>query len=135
LLIAAGMLQTFASASALVFILCAPALAQPVPPPAPPVVAAPAMKVELTVKVGTEKRVHQVVLSDESCGTVHAKSRDFEDEIRVCSVSKRTGTRVEASWKVREKLTEYHVTYTAAVAPGGTVDAFTHGATFTLAMK
>lgn len=126
------MLKTLASASALVFILCAPALAQPVPAPA---VAAPPMKVELTVKVGTEKRVHQVVLSDESCGSVHAKSRDFEDEIRVCSVTKQSGTRVEASWKVREKLTEYHVSYTTVVARGGTVDALAHGATFTLAMK
>ncbi len=136
------MLKTLAAASTLVFLLCAPAIAQPAPSPAPSpsparptVVAAPPMKVELTVKVGTEKRIHQVVLSDESCGAVHAKARDFEDEIRVCSVTSRSGTRVEASWKVREKATEYHVTYTAAVARGGTVDAFAHGAMFTLAMK
>jgi len=138
------MLKTLSAASALVFILCAPALAQPTPAPvaapkpvAAPrlVVAAPPMRVELTVKVGNEKRVHQVVVSDESCGTVHVKSRDFEDQIHVCSVSKQSGTRLEANWRVRDKANEYQLTYTAAVAPGGSVDTFTHGATFTLAMK
>ncbi len=127
------MIKTLATASALVFILCAPALAQPTPPA--PVAVAP-MKLELTVKVGAETRVHQVVISDDSCGSVQAKARDFEDEIRVCSVNKSSGPRLEASWKIRTKLTEYNVSWTAAVARGGTVEASSaDGAKFTLAMK
>ena len=132
------MIKTLLSSSALVFILCAPALAQPAARPvAPaPVVASPPMKIDLTVKIGTQTRVHQIVVSDDSCGHVQAKTRDYEDDIRVCSVTKRDGSRLDASWKVRSKLTEYTMSWTAAVARGGTVDTTSaDGARFTLAMK
>lgn len=130
------MIKTLLSASAIVFTLCAPALAQPVPAPPAPAVAGPPMKIDLTVKVGTATCVHQIVISDDSCGHVQAKTRDYEDDIRVCSVIKRDGSRLEASWKVRSKLTEYTMSWTAAVAPGGTVDTTSaDGARFTLAMK
>lgn len=134
-------MKTLLSSTALVLTLCAPALAQPAPPakpaPAPaPVVSAPPMKLELTVKVGTETRIHQLVISDDSCGHVQAKARDYEDDIHVCSFLRRDGSRIEASWKVRAKLTEYQISWTAAVAPGGKVETGTiDGARFTLAMK
>ena len=126
-------MKTLLSSTALVLTLCAPALAQPVPAP---VVTAPPMKLELTVKVGTATRTHQLVISEDSCGRVQEKTRDFEDEIQVCSVVKREGPRLEASWKVRAKMTEYMVSWTAAVARGGTVETGSaDGARFTLAMK
>ncbi|MBA3455565.1 MAG: hypothetical protein H0T42_20900 [Deltaproteobacteria bacterium] len=126
-------MKTLLSASAIVFGLGVPALAQPAPAPNG---SAPPMKIDLTVKVGTETRVHQIVVSDDSCGSVHAKARDFEDEIRVCSNMKRDGLRLEASWKVRAKTAEYHVSWTAAVARGGTVETSSaDGARFTLAVK
>ena len=124
------MIKTLLAASAIVFTLCAPALAQAI------VVASAPMKIELTVKVGTETRVHQIVVSDDSCGHVQVKTKDYEDDIRVCSIMKRDGARLEASWKVRAKLTEYNMSWTAAVARGGTVDTTSaDGARFTLAMK
>ncbi len=125
------MIKTLLSASAIVFTLCAPALAQPAP-----VVASPPMKIDLTVKVGTETRVHSIVVSDDSCGHVQAKTRDYEDDIRVCSVLKRDGARLDVSWRVRAKQTEYTMSWMAAVARGGTVDTTSaDGARFTLAMK
>ena len=125
------MIKTLLSSSAIVLTLCAPALAQPAP-----VVASPPMKIDLTVKVGSETRVHQIVVSDDSCGHVQAKTRDYEDDIHVCSVMKRDGARLEASWKVRAKLTEYNISWTAAVARGGTIETTSaDGARFTLAMK
>jgi len=132
------MIKTLVSASALVFTLCAPALAQPAPKPGgpAPIVAEPPMKLELTVKVGTETRTHQLVVSADSCGHVQAKARDFEDDIRVCSVTRRDGAVLEASWKVRAKMNEYLVTWTAAVARGGIVETGSlDGARFTLAVK
>ena len=132
------MIKTLFSASAIVFTLCAPAIAQPAPAPtpAPAPVASPPMNIDLTVRVGTETRTHRIVISDDSCGHVQAKARDFEDDIRVCSVVKRDGSRLEASWKVRAKQTEYQVSWTAAVAKGGTVETGSpDGARFTLAMK
>ena len=127
------MIKTLLSSTAIVSTLFAPALAQPAPAP---VIAAPPMNLELTVKVGTETRVHTLVLSEDRCGHVQAKSREFEDDIRVCSVVKRDGTQLEASWRVREKLTQYQVTWTAAVARGGTVEASSAGgARFMLALK
>lgn len=123
------MIKTLLSASAIVFTLCAPALAQPVP-------AAPPMNLELTVRIGTETRVHKLVISEDSCGHVQAKARDFEDDIRVCSVIKRGAPQLDASWKVRDKLTEFQVSYSAVVARGGTVEASSAGgARFTIAMK
>ena len=54
----------------------------------------------------------------------------------MCSVLKRDGARLEASWRVRAKQTEYQVSWTAAVAKGGTVETGSpDGARFTLAMK
>ena len=134
------MIKTLLSASAMVFTLCAPALAQPVPAPGPvapaPVVAKPPMKIELTVKVGTETRVHQIVVSEDSCGHVQANARTYEDDIRVCSVMNHNGSRLEATWRVRAKMTEYKMSWTAAVARGGTVDTTSaDGARFTLAMN
>lgn len=129
------MIKTLFSASAIVLTLCAPALAQPTPAPAP-IVAAKPLELQLTVKAGTATRTHQLVISEDTCGTVQEKTRDFEDEIRVCSVVKRDGVRLEASWKVREKLTEYHVSWTSAVARGGSVEVGHQGGVrFTLAMK
>lgn len=132
------MIKSLLSASSIVFTLCAPALAQPAPAPttAPAPVASPPMNIDLTVRVGTETRTHRIVISEDSCGHVQAKARDFEDDIRVCSVLKRDGWRLEASWRVRAKVTEYQVSWTAAVAKGGTVETGSlDGARFTLAMK
>jgi hypothetical protein len=127
------MIKTLFSASAIVLTLGAPALAQPAPAP---IVAAKPLELQLTVKAGTSTRTHQLVISEDSCGRVQEKTRDFEDEIHVCSIVKRDGARLEANWKVREKMTEYHVSWTSVVARGGTVEVGRQGdVRFTLAVK
>jgi hypothetical protein len=123
------MIKPLLSAGVLVLTLCAPALAQPAKTAVPP------MNLELTVVVGTETRLHKLVIADDSCGHVQAKARDFEDDIHVCSVTRGDGPRLEASWHVRDKTTEYTLSWTAAVARGGSIEAFPAGAKFTLAMK
>ncbi|MDB4962114.1 MAG: hypothetical protein JWP01_2113 [Myxococcales bacterium] len=132
------MIKTLLSASAIVFTLCAPALAQPVAPkPAPAViVTAVPVKLELTVKVGAETRTHQLVIPEDSCGTVQDKAAAYEDTIRVCTILRPTGMKLEVDWSVRTGPNEYRTSWGAYVTRGTTLDVGRTGAArFTLAIK
>jgi hypothetical protein len=133
-----GMIKTLLSASAIVFTLCGPALAQPVmvkPVPAPIVTAVP-VKLELTVKAGNDTRTHQLVIPEDSCGTVQEKAVDHEDTIRVCSIIRPTGMKLEVDWAVRTGPNEYRSSWGAFVTRGTTLDVGRSGGVrFTLAIK
>jgi hypothetical protein len=122
---AASMIKTLPSASAIVFTLCAPALAQPAvaPKPAPaPLVSAVPIKLDLTVKVGNDTRTHQLVIPEDSCGTVQDKATDHEDTIRVCSIIRPTGMKLEVDWSVRTGSSEYRTNWGAFVTRGTTLE-------------
>jgi hypothetical protein len=101
-------------------LLAPPAFAQPAPPPpAPP--PASAIRVALSIKAGPDARTHELVLSDDGCGTVQEKANAYEDNIRVCSRPAANGLRIETDWFTRSGPNEYR-SHSEIVLPrkGGT---------------
>ena len=110
------MMKLLTSTATIVFLLCAPALAQPATPPAN---APGTMRLELSVKTPATTRVHQLVVLDDKCSRVRDKNLDHEDEIQVCTHTKGPGLVVSVSWRVREGTAEYHISTDSVMARTG----------------
>lgn len=70
----------------------------------------------LTVKVGSETRVHELSVFDQGCGHIEEKSGTYEDEIRVCARPAPQGVIVEVEWKTRNGSAEYKTSSGAVMA-------------------
>ena len=115
--------------------LSIPALAQPsapaAPPPQPRTMRPVAMK--LTVKVGSDTRVHELVIFDDGCGHVEDKATSYEDDIQVCARAVGTGLQIEASWKTRTNNAEYRTKSATVMARKTKLEVGrTNGTRFTL---
>jgi hypothetical protein len=103
------MRKLLVSSSLACLLLTAPALADPPPPPPapPPALAMSPVHVQLSVKAGADTRTHELVISDQGCGTVKEKSSTYEDDIRVCSRVATTGLLIETEWFTHFGQVEY----------------------------
>ncbi len=126
------MMKTLISSSVVVALLSSAALAQPAPAqPAP----AASYKLKLAVTDGSDNRTFELVLLDDSCGSIEERQGDRLDEIKLCAHATPQGARLEARWKLRSKTLEHEVSYQAVVARGKTVEVGrTNGARFTLTL-
>jgi hypothetical protein len=125
------MKKTLITALALSF-LAAPALAQPAP--AQPAPRTP-YKFKLAVTDGTDNRTYDLVLLDDSCGTVDERVGDRHDEVKVCAHLAQGGARIGVAWKLHTKTLDHEVNYEAVVAKGKAVEVGrTNGARFTLTL-
>ncbi|CAN5849233.1 hypothetical protein BH11MYX3_BH11MYX3_07840 [soil metagenome] len=126
------MMKTLISSSLVAALLCGTALAQPAP--AQPAPRTP-YKFKLAVTDGSDSRTYELVLLDDSCGSVEEHQGDRADEIKLCAHASPQGARLEAHWKLRSKTLEHAVNYEAVVAKGKTVEVGrTNGARFTLTL-
>lgn len=109
---------------ATLLLLAAPAVAQPgsSSSPAPPRPAPNPVAVKLTVKVGADTRVHELVMFDEGCSKVVDKSSAYEDEINVCARPAPAGVMFDVAWRTRTGPTEYFVSTAGVVKRGGRMD-------------
>jgi len=105
--------------------LAAPAYAQPVP--------RTPYKLQLAVTDGADKRTFELVLLDDSCGSVQERVGERRDEIKVCAHASPQGARLGVEWKLHTKTLDHEVTYEAVVAKGNAVEVGrTNGARFVL---
>jgi hypothetical protein len=114
----------------LALLLCpAVSLADP-PPPRP-------LKFQLTVKHTAAARTHQLLLLDQSCGSVREKSASHEDEIDVCAEIVQGDLRLRVAWSVRQGTSEYKTKWESVVArKGGQIEVGRVGGTrLTLQMQ
>ena len=125
------MMKTLSSVMA-VALLSGPVLAQPAPrQPAPRT----SYSFKLAVTDGSDNRIYELVLLDDSCGNVEEHQGDRADEIKLCAHATPQGVRLEAHWKLRSKLLEHMVNYEAVVAKGKTVEVGrANGARFALTL-
>lgn len=115
---------------ALALVLAGTAVAQPAPPPAAPRTP---YKLKLAVTDGTDNRTYELVLLDDSCGTVEERAGDRRDEIKVCAHASPQGARLGVAWKLHTKALDHEVSYEAVVAKGAPVEVGRkNGARFTL---
>ncbi len=125
------MIKMLLTSSLAVALLCGPALAQPAPAPAQPT----PYKFKLAVTDGSDNRTFELVLLDDSCGSVQERQGDRVDEIKLCARATPAGARLEAHWKLRSKTVEHEVSYQTVVAKGKTVEVGrTSGARFSLTL-
>ena len=121
------MMKLLISSGVVVTLLCGPALAQPAPAPRT------SYAFKLAVTDGTDNRIYELVLLDDSCGSVEERSGERVDEIKLCAHTSREGVRLEAHWKLHSKTLDHAVNYEAVVAKGKTVEVGrTNGARFQL---
>jgi hypothetical protein len=120
------MTKLLLSSSLVVAALCAPALADPAKPYAPPSGSPPAaspvqqpLQLKLTVRVGSDARVHELAVFDSGCNQVEDKTAAYEDEIRICAHPAVQGVFVDVNWKTRNGPNEYRTTSGAIVARRG----------------
>ncbi len=126
------MMKTLLSSVMAVALLCGPVLAQPVPAQNAPRTP---YTFKLAVTDGSDNRIYELVLLDDSCGSVEERQGDRADEIKLCAHAAPQGVRLEAHWKLRSKTLEHAVTYEAVVAKGRTVEVGrANGARFTLTL-
>src|SRR5262249_6100635 len=95
------MLKLLVSSTVALFMLAAPALADPQPVPAATV------KVAVSIKAGPDTRTHDLAISEDGCGYVKEKSTTYEDDIKLCSRPAANGLRIEAEWYTRTGQNEY----------------------------
>lgn len=69
--------------------------------------ATQSLRLSLTIKVGTDARAHELVISDRGCGTVREKASAYEDDVRLCSVPTPTGVALQIEGMTRTDSTEY----------------------------
>ena len=134
------MMKQLASASLLVVLLCAPAVADPptkaVPPPAAPSMALQPLQVKLTVKVGPDTRTHELAVFDHGCNRVEEKSASYEDDINICTRPAPQGIFVDVNWKTRNGPNEYRTNSGTVMRKGGTFEVGRTGGTrFTLQLQ
>jgi len=132
LLDAHRMMKTLISSAVVVTLLCGPALAQPAPLQQPRV----PLKLQLAVTDGTDKRTYELVMLDESCGSVEERSGDRADEVKLCARDTTAqGARLSVQWKLHTKVLDHAINYEAIIAKGKTVEiGRTNGARFTLTL-
>ncbi len=132
LLESSGMKHTLMSSALALILLGGAALAQPAP--AQPGPRTP-YKFKLAVTDGTDNRVYELVLLDDSCGSVEERAGDRRDEVKVCAHLAPQGARIGVAWKLHTKTLDHEVNYEAVVAKGKTVEVGrTNGARFTLTL-
>lgn len=132
------MKQTLLVSSLVLTLLGGGAVAQPAPPkPAPAPSRTTPYKMKFAVTDGADTRTYELVLLDDTCGSVEERVGDRKDEIKVCARlgSTPTGARVEVAWKLHTKTLDHEVNYQAVVAKGTPVEVGrTNGARFTLTL-
>jgi hypothetical protein len=135
LLDGSAMMKTLISSALAVSLLAAPALAQPAPAaPAQPAPRTP-YKFKLAVTDGSDNRIYELVLLDDSCGSVEERVGDRRDEVKVCAHLAPQGARIGVAWKLHTKTLDHEVNYEAVVAKGKAVEVGrTNGARFTLTL-
>lgn len=132
LLDGSAMKKTLITAALAVSLLAGPALAQPAP--AQPAPRTP-YKFKLAVTDGSDNRVYELVLLDDSCGSVEERVGDRHDEVKVCAHLAPQGARIGVAWKLHTKTLDHEVNYEAVVAKGKAVEVGrTNGARFTLTL-
>ena len=105
-----------------VLLVPVPALANPAPQQP--------MKFKLSVQQGAATRTHQLLLLDQSCGSVVEKSPSHEDQIDVCADLVQGEIRLRVVWAVRQGPTEYRTKWESLVArKGGLVEVGRVGGT------
>lgn len=131
------MTKTLLTSFAILFTLCAPALAQPAAPVPAPSTAAARLSFELTMQHHQDSRTYQIIMDPEAgCGSLHARDAARSDEVRVCPRTTKRGVLLEVSWKLRAGTVEYETEWDAVVARGETVAVGRAGGVrFTLAMQ
>jgi len=115
LLVCSAMMKTLLS-SALLSSLAGSAFAQPAPPP-----ARKPYELELSITDGADNRAYDLVLVDESCGSVEERVGDRKDEVKVCARPSPEGVRLSVTWQLHTKALDHEVSYVAVVAKGKAV--------------
>ncbi|MEJ7598794.1 MAG: hypothetical protein WKG01_12875 [Kofleriaceae bacterium] len=100
----------------------------PVPSLANPAPQLP-MKFTLSVQQGAATRTHQLLLLDQSCGSVSEKSASHEDMIDVCADLVQGEIRLRVTWAVRQGPSEYKTKWESLVARKGLVEVGRVGGT------
>jgi hypothetical protein len=108
-------MKTFAAAFAILFTLCAPALADTGPPARPE-----SFKVRFTLHDTTTTRTFDVVVGAASpCATVNEKLPDHEVELRGCVSA---GSQLDIAWFTRSSWGEYRSTSSLPFVHGATAE-------------
>ena len=98
-------MMTKLMASAIVVLLCAPALADPTAPiVAPPVPARTQLNLQVAITDGNIVRTHQLFMVGDDCSEVTDEQVDHVDEIRACAHPSGGGLEVRIEWKARTGL-------------------------------
>ncbi len=135
LLDGSAMMKTLLASALAVSLLAGPAAAQPAPPQAAPPAPRTPYKFKLAVSDGTDNRTYELVLLDDSCGSVEERVGDRKDEVKVCAHASPQGARIGVAWKLHTKTLDHEVNYEAVVAKGKAVEVGrTNGARFTLTL-
>jgi len=114
------MMKPVASSSLLVFVLCAPALADtPKVVPPPTTTIQQPLQLTLTVKVAADTRVHELAIFDNGCRRVEEKTSAYEDEIQICARPAPQGVFLDVDWRTRNGATEYRTSSGTVVARKG----------------
>ena len=107
-------MKTFAAASAILFTLCAPALADPAPPG-----RSESFKVRFTLRDTATRTFDVVVGAASPCATASQKLSDAEVELHAC-VSARA--QLDVTWFNRSSSGEYRSTSSLPFVHGATAE-------------
>jgi hypothetical protein len=114
-------MKTLTMSSVLVFMLCAPALADPPPRP---------MRLAFQIKTAAGTRVHELAIAGRDCAHVVDKDTDHDDEIKACAIEDSAdGVRLDLEWMTRTGPAEYKSKSSIVVARGGTLELGRSGGT------
>ena len=109
-------------ASLMVFMLCAPALADSSSTVRQPATGKP-VRLEVAVKVGSAVRIHDLMVVEHGCAELTEKARDHQDEIRVClDSSGGTDVQLSVDWATHEADNELRTKSATIVARGSTME-------------
>lgn len=123
------MLKTLVSTSALLFLLCGPALADPTRGPTT------AFDLGFVVSTGAQARYYAIKLVDDTCGSVmHKDSGKTEDTIDVC-VRAGSQVKLEIDWSTRDGQRELRNRSTVIAKRGASFDLQGGGAKLGVTVK
>ncbi len=95
-------------------VLAAAARAQPAPP------SVQTVRLSLTIKSGTDTRTHELVITDDSCGSIkEQRAGAYEDEVTICTNPTATGIKLHLEGKTRNGTTEYQQRSQVVIARRG----------------